>query len=114
MKENFRNSTISWLAKMSDKEFVEFIYEIIKERPPTSEILDEQGHFILGNATFDRDDKMWVLDLIGVHDPDQYSNGFEKNVLICQFGECTSCGSEVSSWAKHAKCPVCGEKVYCT
>ncbi len=114
MNEDRREIAISLLTSMSDKEFVELIYEAIRKRPVTSDTEEEQGHFVIGTATFDRDDKTWDLDVVSLHDPVQYISGFEQNAPLCQFGDCANCGYATVSWAKNAKCAVCGTAVYCT
>ncbi len=114
MTDKGRGVTIDWLSSMTDKDFVELMYEVIQKRSWTSDTEEEQGHFILGNATLDLDDGTWGVDVVGLHDPIRYSNGFEKNVPLCQFGDCPNCGSATVSWAKYAKCSVCGDEVNCT
>ncbi len=56
----------------------------------------------------------WETGYIALHDPQEYPEGWTDNVPICQTGTCRNCGAEIRSWAKHAICPICNYKVYCT
>ena len=58
--------------------------------------------------------KYWDLEVVGLHDPEEYPRGFDADAPLCQFGHCSGCGYAVVSWAKHAKCSVRGASVYCT
>jgi hypothetical protein len=103
-----RQAVLRWLAGLADKAFAEFFYEAVRER----KTCDGPGHFVLADAALM--DGRWYVDLVGVHDAENYDGSWADDAAICQSGKCESCDSEVRSWAKRAICPVCGSKVYAT
>jgi len=56
----------------------------------------------------------WRKEAIGYLDKVEYPEGLGPNHGFCQYGICDSCKTEIKSNVKHAICPVCLEKVYCT
>jgi hypothetical protein len=111
-KEDNKEQFIKWLRSLSDKQFVEFFYEVVKDRN-TSDIEKWNGHFILSDTECVENEE-WETDHIALHDPQECPEGWADDVPICQSGTCSSCGAEVRSWAKHAICSICKNKVYCT
>lgn len=103
-----RESALLWLAGLTDKAFAEFFYEAVRGR----KTCDDFGHFVLADGIVM--DGKWFVDLIAVHDPEEYQGPWADDSPICQESECDVCGSRTRSWAKHALCPVCGTKVYGT
>jgi len=104
----FRAQVMTWLSGLSDKQFSEFFYESVRGRKTG----DGFGHFVLADAMLM--DGAWSVTLIAMPDPAQYTQSWADNAPICQSGECQGCKSRTCSWAKHGRCPVCGEHVYGT
>lgn len=46
----------------------------------------------------------------GVH----YLKGWRDDKALLEFGSCDDCDIDVVSWAKHARCPNCGDALYLT
>ncbi|QVL30740.1 hypothetical protein KIH39_18020 [Telmatocola sphagniphila] len=107
-----RDSVLAWLSSMTDKQFVDFFYEAASNRD-TSEIDGERGHFVLANTSKVPGEERDTV-FLAMPNPINDSDGWSKDCPICQTGQCTECGSLVRSIAKHAICPVCEAKVYCT
>ena len=103
---------IKWLESLSDKQFAEFFYKAVQNRK-TFDVQEENGHYILSHIR-KNEEEMWERDDIALHSPQEYPEGWNDNVPICQFGTCQECETSISSWAKHAICPICNNKVYCT
>ena len=97
---------------MTDKQFVEFFYEAVAERD-TSEIEGEHGHFVVANTSKLPDEERNTV-FLALPDAGKYSGAWADDCTICQTGQCIECGSWVRSVAKHAICPICEAKVYCT
>ncbi len=97
---------------MTDKQFVEFFYEAVAERD-TSEIEGEHGHFVVANTSKLPDEERNTV-FLALPDAGKYSGEWADDCPICQTGQCIECGSWVRSVAKHAICPICEAKVYCT
>ncbi len=114
MTDDRRPSATAWLTSITDKEFAEVVHEVVRGRSRTSDTEAERGHFVLANVSLDRDDGTWGLEVVGLHDSVRYERGFDADVPLCQFGNCSGCGFGVVSWAKHAKCSVCGADAFCT
>jgi hypothetical protein len=53
-----------------------------------------------------------VADWRGIDDPVAFSRHFSQELV--QSGTCDNCHSEVVSYAKSARCPVCDANVECT
>jgi hypothetical protein len=108
---NARSVALSYLSSLPNKAFAEFFYEAVRDRN-TSDKADWRGHFILADTECVENDGVWDIDFIALDDGSygQWHDGSS----ICQSGTCNSCGRAVRSWAKRAKCPVCGNAVYCT
>jgi len=101
-----------WLAERSEKELVEIFHRVFEARldglpSEASERLTIAQVSAAGNAG-------WDVSLVALDDPDEYPDGWAKDAPLCQYATCNECGWDMVSWAKHALCPVCGEKVYCT
>ncbi|MHC2066481.1 hypothetical protein ACYFX5_03330 [Bremerella sp. T1] len=106
-----RNEVIAWLSQMNDKQFVDFFYEAVADRD-TSELPGEKGHFVLADTSkFPGEPRDTAF--LALPDPAENSK-WADDVPICQTGRCPECESWVRSIAKHAICPLCGTKVYCT
>ena len=114
MADDRRPRAIAWLKSITDKEFAEAVHEVAQARCQTSAVEAAHGHFVLASVSLDWDTGNWGLEVVGLHDPLQYSRGFDADAPLCQFGHCSSCGFATVSWAKHAKCSICGGGVYCT
>ena len=106
------SQVIAWLNAMSHKQFAEFFYRAVSDRN-TSDVAEWDGHFILADAEHVPDED-WDVDMIALHDPDEYDTGWADDSPLCQSGTCPNCGANVRSVAKHALCPVCNSKTYCT
>jgi hypothetical protein len=102
-----REATLQWLAGLTDKAFAEFFYKAVRSRKT-----DARGHFVLADA--DVSAGRWHVDYVAQPAVEHYDGPWVDDALICQWGQCDSCGSPTRSWAKHAICPVCGSKVYCS
>ncbi|MBA4016313.1 MAG: hypothetical protein C0483_03910 [Pirellula sp.] len=109
---NARSHALTFLSTLSDKAFAEFFYEAVRGRT-TSDRNDWNGHFILADAERIVADEPWDVDLIAIHDRQQYADWVD-DAPICQSGTCTNCSNRVRSWAKQATCPVCSQTVHCT
>ena len=105
------SKVITWIQSLTDKQFVEFFYRAVANRS-TSDLPEWNGHFVLADAEKVTDEP-WEVDVIALHDPDEYKEWVD-DAPICQSGSCSACGNSVRSVAKHAVCPVCKSKVYCT
>jgi predicted Zn-ribbon and HTH transcriptional regulator len=97
---------------MTDSQFVEFFYAAVAGRD-TSEIEGERGHFVIANTSQMPGEERDTV-FLALPDPDEYSLKWADESPICQTGQCVECGSSVRSIAKHAICPICESKVYCT
>lgn len=107
-----RRGVVAWLASLTDKQFVDFFYEAVSERD-TSEFDGECGHFVIADTSKMPDEKRDTV-FLALPDSDEYSGEWADDSPICQTGQCIECGSWVRSIAKHAICPICEAKVYCT
>ena len=107
-----RHNVRVWLSSLTDKQFVEFFYEAVSGRD-TSEIEGESGHLVVADTSKLPDEERDTV-FLAIPDPDEYSGGWADDSPICQTGQCIECGSWVRSVAKHAICPICHAKVYCT
>jgi len=111
-----KNDIIKSMKSLSDKQFIELLYEVVKGRfIYKGEENYTQSHLVVANACRLKNDNNkdwgeWSLELIAKHDSKIYPKGWADDSLICQSGEC--CGHEVISWAKNAICPICGKEVY--
>ena len=114
MTNDSRPHAIAYLKSITDKEFSELVHEAVQGRCQTSDTEAERGHFVLANVSLEPDDRTWELEVVGLHDPQRYSHGFDADVPLSQLGNCAHCGFAMVSWAKHAKCSICGADVYCT
>jgi hypothetical protein len=107
-----RSAVIAWLSSMTDKQFIDFFYDAVSGRD-TSEMEGERGHLVMANASqFPGEDRDTVF--LALPDPDKYPEGWADDSPICQTGQCIECGSPIRCVAKHAVCPICMAKVYCT
>lgn len=107
-----RGNLMAWLSSLTDKQFIEFFYEAVSERG-TSEIDGERGHLVVANTSkAPNEDRVTVF--LALPDPNEYSGEWAYDTPICQTGDCIECGTRVRSIAKHAICPICKAKVYCT
>ena len=108
-----REEIVASLRDLSDKDFVELVYEAANDRH-IYELEREsiKSHLVLANAVSEKEDdgtwSAWQLQLI-CPTPTQ---PWVSDAPICQFGE--HCGHETASWSKHATCPICGDEVYGT
>jgi hypothetical protein len=55
------------------------------------------------------DDPAVMIEVVGWPDRDYYDGGFGPSPGLFESGSCPRCGVEVTSTAKQAYCPVCGE-----
>ena len=110
-KAALRQKALDWIATLNDKQFAEFFYEAVAKRN-TSDLPDWPGHFLLADTRF-VEEPPWETEFIAL--PVKAERGdWSDEALICQAGDCTSCGASVRSWSKRAECPVCGATVGCT
>lgn len=110
---NARVTALTYLTGLSDKAFVEFFYEAVRDRV-TSDIKEGHGHLILADAEKAPDGERWDIEFLALHDRQNYSAEWGDDSPICQSGTCHGCGQIVRSWAKKAICPVCGAQASCT
>jgi len=106
-----QHQVISWLLEMADKQFVEFFYEAVADRD-TSEIEGENGHFVIAETSMIPGEQRNTV-FLALPDPTEYITWSEESP-ICQTGQCPECEAWVRSIAKHAICPLCNARVYCT
>lgn len=59
MANTDRDSVVAWLARASEKELADAIYEAVRTRPRTPDSEDEPGHLVLATASLDRGDGSW-------------------------------------------------------
>lgn len=114
MLNDERSRAVAWLSSITDKEFAEAVHEAARVRCQTSTAVAHANRFVLACVSLDCDTDHWDLEVVALHDPLQYTRGFDAEAPLCQFGRCSSCGFAMVSWAKHAKCSVCGGETYCT
>ncbi len=107
-----RASIIAWVSSLTDKQFVEFFYEAVSGRD-TSEIDGERGHFVVADTSRMPGEERDTV-FLALPDADEYAGKWADDCPICQTGQCIECGSRIRSIAKHAICPICEAKVYCT
>lgn len=107
-----RRTIVTWLASLTDKQFVEFFYEAVSDRD-TSEVDGDRGHFVMAKTSKMPDTERDTV-FLALPDPDEYSGEWADDSPICQTGQCVECGSRVRSVSKQAICPICEAKVYCT
>lgn len=112
-----KNQVITYIKTLTDKQLAELFYEATEGRHPFEEEKEyHQAHFVMGTASRmlgDNDQwENWELSVICLHEPAQYPNGWHDDSPLVQFGKC--CQHETSSYAKHAICAICKEKVYGT
>ncbi len=103
---------IDALGQLTDKQFVEMFYEAVQGRDIyRAEQKAFEAHLVLANAVRDAgsvDNSGWTLEVV-CSAPGQR---FADDSPLCQTGE--HCGHPTVSWAKRARCPVCGEDAYGT
>jgi len=105
---DFHSQVLDWVAGMTEKQFVEFFYRAVRaQRSRHSD--EEEARFVLADGS-DGEQPTFIA----LHDDEQYPSGFADDAPLCQFGTCDECGADVLSVAKHALCPLCGARVYCT
>ncbi|OZG69995.1 hypothetical protein BTA51_28110 [Hahella sp. CCB-MM4] len=110
-----------YLESLTNKQLVELMSEVFKTRrcDEGTEEAYIQAHWCIAEASrFKTDDgkgwESWEVELLALHDNEQYEGGWSDASPICQGGECTECGTKLFGWAKHIICPVCGAKAYAT
>jgi hypothetical protein len=108
MKNNqkYEEDVLHWISNLSDKQFADFFYKATLKRNTAD---SGKGHFVLADA-WKLPEEPWLVDFIAL--PSAHEISHES--MICQSGECNSCGSKLRSWAKKAICPVCGKEINCT
>ena len=79
----------------------------------THRILIAHSHFVMAQTSRMTDEERDTV-FLALPDPDEYSDDWADDCPICQTGQCIECRSWVRSIAKHAICPICEAKVYCT
>lgn len=104
-----RKQVLAWLATQTDKQLVELFSELQRTREWGRK--DLNGRLRLAEVT-EGEPAEWQLSLAAVHDPAVYEGGWDDQAGLYQSGGC--CGLRLVSWAKHARCPLCGEKAYLT
>jgi hypothetical protein len=102
----------SWLAERSDKELVELFNEVLETRRQGLPSQAEERLIVAQVAP--SGPGAWDLLAVAPDDADEYPQGWASDAPLCQYATCPECGWDLVSWAKHALCPVCGEKCYCT
>ena len=106
----FRNQVRRWIAELTDKQFTEFFYDVVKCRC-TSDLPNQRGHFVLADASFDLDVRRWAVDFVALPNDKQR---WADDAPLCQAGECPTCSNDVRSWAKDQVCPICDAAAYGT
>lgn len=107
--EEMRARMLVWLDELSEKQFAEFFYEAVANRS-TADTKESTGHFVLADVE-KFPGEPWEIDFIAVPTSGEQ---WVDDAPICQWGQCSGCGSNVRSWAKRMRCPVCGEDAYGT
>ena len=110
-----RDSVITYLQALADKELVELFADAVGGRS-RSDMKGGEHHLLVADATLQ--DGRWDVSVIGREDPDRYRPDLASlvgevfpNVPIRARGVCATCDAQVRSWAKQMLCPVCGSKV---
>lgn len=111
MSADERARALSWLSSCTDKEFVDFFYEAASSRV-SEEPRAFRTHFVLGQASIEGDAGTWSLSVI--NQPVGNDTAWAPDSPICQEGRCGACSAVGVSWAKAARCAVCGAEVYGT
>lgn len=103
-----RVAVVKFLATLTDKQFVEVVYEADVQRCGMA-----GTRFILAEVSKDKGpaDQPWTISFVGLN---RYREPWEDDVPLAQYGKCARCGSGILSWAKHIVCPVCGNAAYGT
>lgn len=105
-----RDAMIAEIRKLTDKQFVEFFYDAVKDR---NIYAGEEGlwesRMVLANAVRERENgDGWTVELVCPTPGDAWPD----DSLLCQSG--IHCGLPTMSWAKQSRCPVCHGEVYGT
>ncbi len=108
---DLKDQVLAFINELTDKQFVELFYNATLRRHTSDSLPEERGHFILGHASLDLDANRWEVDFIGLPSDD---SPWIDDAPICQSGRCSSCKSEVRSWAKEHTCPICSTDVHGT
>jgi hypothetical protein len=102
---------VNWLKSLTDKQFFETVYEAAQGRGADgydTEWLD--SHVVVGRASREKAELSgWWIELVGLPSS---TDPWPDDEVVAQRG--SHCGVGVVSWAKHFKCPVCGETTYGT
>jgi hypothetical protein len=97
-----------------DRAVVEFFYEALRDAWTTFGDA-ERTHWIIGLVTELPSQGSFQTSVAALPDATHYDDVQDLGEqLLCQEGECETCGAPCASWAKHMLCPVCGNAVYGT
>src|SRR3954469_25140171 len=84
---------VAYIRQLSDKDLAELFYEAIQDRSHSDQAL-EPARFVLAEAWRpEPGSEEWTVDLIAGSDGARYPEGWGSDALICQSGECATCGS---------------------
>jgi len=113
-------AAVEFIHSLSDKEFVEFFYEVTAKRNVRKDFGDEfdSTTWIVCVSDYGifrgKAEPPYTL-VASVPSPESAEYKWvqnEKRLLNC--GSCEGCGIELTCVAKEALCPVCGSLVGCT
>lgn len=117
MTEQERENTIEALAQCDLPEFAWIVGLAIMRRSDTqTENGSDRTKVLLGQALQARADdgswSPWKMSAIAPADMSHYKSGWEfgDGEPFWQFGECSSCHTELCSHAKVTTCPICGHQ----
>lgn len=111
MSLNDRARTLNWLRSCSEKDLADLFDEAVSSRV-TEESPAFRTHYVLGLATHDMDTGSWSLSV--VNQPASDESAWAPDSPLSQEGRCGECLALGVSWAKSARCAVCGAEVYGT
>ncbi len=95
------------LKELGERELLEFFNAVTSDRPGNWFIgwgehnPDGEGRIAPPPTGYDK----WLL---ARHDPADYDGDWDKDAPFVREANCSECQSELLSYAKSMKCPVCG------
>ena len=116
-----QEQTKKYLNSLTNKQLVVLLTDVFQSRRCDEGTEKEylEAHWCIAEASrFKTDDgkdwENWEVELLALHDPEEYEGEWDDKSSICQGGGCSECGVKLFSWAKRIICPVCGSKEYAT
>ncbi len=107
-----------YIQSLSDKQAVEFLYEVLADRPEGKwDRPDEKNRWVLACTGLNEPQSpnpVWELLVLAQSNSTERPDNWDADSPICQEGTCDNCGISFISWAKNLICPVCDEEGYGT